>query len=188
MNVGDLAAKIRNIFQPAEFVKRNDDDTLQIRTAYNRTIDNVEPSYPYGFTAKAEKGTVTVLCAGGSLDAVRVLPIEDMENAPELKDGDAAIYTSGGSLMVCRKDGTVEVNGTQNGGMVIGDELKKQLSVLTARVDVLYNALQNSPTTAQDGGAAYKTAIVTALSAVTQKEDFSNIESGKVKHGTGAEK
>ena len=60
--------------------------------------------------------------------------------------------------------------------------------MLTARVDALYSALQNSPTAAQDGGATYKAAVALALSLVTQKEDFSNIESDKVKHGTGAGK
>jgi bacteriophage Mu gp45 protein len=187
LNVGDIAAKIRNIFMPGEFSKRNDDGTLQVTTAYGRVIDGVEPVYPYGFCAKAEKGTVTILCAGGNLDAVRVLPVEDSEYAPELKDGDTAIYTSGGSFVICRKDGTVEVNGTQNGGVVKASELKNQLSVLTARVDALYNALKNAPTAAQDGGASFKSGIVSFLSAITQKEDFSNIESDKVMHGTGAE-
>ena len=46
-------------------------------------------------------------------------------------------------------------------------------------------ALKTAPTAAQDGGAAFKGGIVGALSALTQKEDFSNIESDKVKHGTG---
>lgn len=113
--MGDIASKIRNIFQPAEFVKRNDDDTLQIQTAYNRTIDNVEPSYPYGFAAKATKGKITVLCAGGNLDAVRVLPVEDMEDAPELEDGDVALYSEGGSYVICRADGTIDImNGEQS--------------------------------------------------------------------------
>ena len=187
MNIGDIAAKIRNIFMPGEFSKRNDDGTLQVTTAYGRVIDSVEPSYPYGFCAKAEKGKVTVLCAGGNLDAVRVFPIEDCEDAPNLENGDVAVYTSGGSFVICRKDVTVELNGTQNGGVVKASELKNQLSVLTARVDALYNALKNAPTAAQDGGASFKTGIVGALSAITQKEDFSNIESDKVMHGTGAE-
>lgn len=187
MNIGDIAAKIRNIFMPGEFSKRNDDGSLQITTAYGRIIDNVKPSYPYGFFSKAEKGKVTVLCAGGNLDAVRVLPLEDSEYAPELKDGDTAIYTSGGSFVICRKDGTVELNGKQNGGVIKTTELKTQLSVLTARVDGIYNALKNAPTAAQDGGASFKSGIVSFLSAITQKEDFSNIESDKVLHGTGAE-
>lgn len=188
MNIGGLAARIRNIFMPGEFIKRNDDGTLQIQTAYSRVIDKVEPSYPYGFKAKATKGEITVLCAGGSLDAVKVLPVENMDDAPELEDGDVAIYSEGGSFTVCRKDGTLELNGTKNGGVLKASELKKQLSVLTARVDALYNALKNSPVAAQDGGATYKAAISTALSLVTQKEDFSGIESDKVLHGTGSGK
>lgn len=188
MNLGDIAARIRNIFMPGELVRRNDDGSVRIQSAYGRVIDNAKEAFPYGFAARAEKGAVTILCAGGNLDAVRVLPVADAENAPELKDGDAAVYTSGGSSVVCRKDGTVEINGTQNGGIVKAAELKKQLAALTARVDELYSALRDSPTAAQDGGAAYKSAIVTALAAVVQKEDFSGIESDKVKHGTGAEK
>ena len=55
-------------------------------------------------------------------------------------------------------------------------------------MDAVYDALQNSTVTAMDGGAAYKAAIATTLAAVVQKEDFSKIESDKVKHGTGAGK
>ena len=221
MSIGEIASKIRNIFQPAEFVKRNEDGTIQIKTAYNRTIDDIEEAFPYGLKSMARKGNVTVLCAGGSLDAVRVLPVESTEGAPELEegdvalwnedgsyvllkangvieitnggdkpsldDGDAAIYTSGGSLIVCCADGTVELNGTQNGRIIIADKLRDQLSKLTARVDALYDALKNSPTTAEDGGAAYKAAIVQSLASITEKEDFSDIESDKVSHGTGAD-
>lgn len=80
---------------------------------------------------------------------------------------------------------TIELNGTNNGGLVIGPELKTQLGYLTARVDTIISALENSPTAAQDGGATYKAAITTALQAIPNKEDFSNIESDKVKHGKG---
>lgn len=187
MSFSELSAKIRNLFQSGSLSKQNEDGSSKVTSDYGRIIDKVKISYPYGFLSKAEKGTVTILCAGGNLDAVRVLPVEDSENAPALKAGDTAIYTSGGSLVVCRKDGSVELNGKQNGGVIVAGELKSQLSLLTARVDALYNALKNSPVVAQDGGSAYKAAISTALEAVKQKEDFSNIESGKVKHGTGAE-
>ena len=186
--IGELAARIRNLFQPADFVKRNDDGSIQLKTAYGRTIDNIYESFPYGFIAKAEKGKVSVLCAGGSLDAVLIFPVEDKNGAPELNDGDAALYSSEGAFVLCRKkDKTVEVNGVQNGGVVKAPELKAQLSKLTARVDALYDALQNSPTVSGDGGAGYKSGIKTSLSAVTEKEDFSDIESDKVFHGTGVE-
>ena len=78
--------------------------------------------------AKAKKGTVTVLCAGGNMDAVRVLPVEDMENAPELEEGDAALYSEGGAFLICRADGTIDImNGEQSLnklGIDLGDILK----------------------------------------------------------------
>ncbi|MBP5418228.1 MAG: hypothetical protein J6Y72_00215 [Bacteroidales bacterium] len=39
-----------------------------------------------------------------------------------------------------------------------------------------------SATVAQDGGAAYKTAITVALSNLTDREDFSAIESTSIFH------
>lgn len=115
MNLGEIAARIRNIFQPGELSKRNDDGTVQIKTAYNRTIDNTREAFPYGFFAKANKGVVTVLCAGGNLDAVRVLPVEDTDSAPELEDGDVAIYSEGGVYVLLQADGKIEItNGEQS--------------------------------------------------------------------------
>lgn len=64
-------------------------------------------------------------------------------------------------------------------------ELKKQLNFLTQRVDTIINALQNAPTAVQDGGAAYKAGIAAILATIVNKENFSNIESDKVKHGKG---
>lgn len=78
-------------------------------------------------------------------------------------------------------DGVV-VNGGNFGGMCKTQELKTQLDKLTARLDGVMSALQNSPTLAQDGGATYKAAIVGALNLLTDKESFANIENDKVKH------
>lgn len=115
MNISELAAKIRNIFQPAEFVKRNDDGTVQIKTAYNRTIDNLKEFFPYGLKSKATKGKLTVLCAGGSLDAVRVLPVESDEGVPDLEDGEVAVWNECGAYVLLKADGTVEIkNGKQS--------------------------------------------------------------------------
>ncbi len=115
MNIGEIASKIRNIFQPAEFVKRNDDGSVQIKTAYNRTVDNLEEAFPYGLTSKAKKGKVTVLCAGGNLDAIRILPVESVEGAPELEEGDVALWNEGGAFVILRDDGKIEIaNGSQN--------------------------------------------------------------------------
>lgn len=188
MNFGEITSRIRNLFQPAQLVKRNDDGTVQVRTSYNRTIDNLSESFPYGFFAKAKKGSITVLCAGGNLDAIRILPAESVSGAPKLNEGDAAVYSSGGSFVVCRDDGTIEINGAENGGLIAAQELKKQLAVMTARIDAMYTALRISPTAKMDGGETYKAGVTAVLAAVVQKEDFSNIESNKVFHGKGTGK
>lgn len=109
MNIGEIASRIRNIFQPAEFVKRNDDGSVQVKTAYNRTIDNLEEAFPYGMKSKATKGKVTVLCAGGNLDAVKILPVESAEGAPELEDGDVALWNEKGVYVLLKADGTLEI-------------------------------------------------------------------------------
>ena len=89
--------------------------------------------------------------------------------------------------MTIRTDSTLELDGNDNGGVVIAPELKTQLGYLTQRVDTIINALQNAPTAAQDGGATYKTGISTILKTIVNKENFSNIESDKVKHGKGGD-
>ena len=183
MNASDIYAKIRNIFNLGAFKNRND-KTITAQTEFGRIIE-AEELFPYGFFAKATEGKAVVLSQGGNPAAYVLLPVCSSDGAPELKDGEAVLWSKDGGFVIVRADKTVELNGTQNGGVVKAAELKKQLAVLTARVDGIINALKTSPTAAQDGGAAFKGGIVGALSALTQKEDFSNIESDKVKHGTG---
>lgn len=77
---------------------------------------------------------------------------------------------------------SIVLNGGEQGGLVRVKELTNQLDKLTKRVDGIMDALKNSIPVAQDGGAAYKTGIVTALSSVADKEDFSKIENELVKH------
>lgn len=62
----------------------------------------------------------------------------------------------------------------------LGNELKAQLLRQEAKVQLIYDALRNSTTGTQDGGAAYKAGIVTILSTA-QAPDYSNILSQKVK-------
>lgn len=183
MNVSDIYAKIRNLFNLGEFKSRND-KSVTAQTEFGRTIE-AEELFPYGFFAKGTQGKAVVLSQGGNPAAYVLLPVCSSDGAPELKDGDAVLWSKDGGFVIVRTDKTVELNGTQNGGVVKAAELKKQLAVLTARVDGIINALKTAPTAAQDGGASYKGGIVGVLSAITQKEDFSNIESDKVKHGTG---
>ena len=70
----------------------------------------------------------------------------------------------------------------ENGGLTITPELKKQLDKVTARIDAIYNAIRNSAVAPNDGGSTFKTNMITVLSSVTDKEDFSKIENTKIKH------
>lgn len=185
MDLQGIYSKIRNLFNLAA-LKSRDGNTVSVETSFGRTIEAKE-FFPYGFFAKGMEGKAVVLSQGGNASSFVLLPVCSSDGAPELKDGDAVLWSKDGGFVVVRSDKTVELNGTQNGGVVKAQELKKQLAVLTARVDGIINALKTAPTAAQDGGASYKGGIVGVLSAITQKEDFSNIESDKVKHGTGAQ-
>ena len=179
-----LSAKMRNLFSIGELKKRYEDGKIQIETAAHRVLEKKE-AHPYGFKAKAKKGTVFVFCPGGNFDSFELLPAVDYDGGPKLKEGDAALYTASGGWVICRDDGTVELFGKDLGGIIKVDELKSQLAKLTARVDGIMNALKNSPTVAQDGGSSYKASIVGVLSAIASKEDFSSIASDKVFHGSG---
>jgi phage gp45-like len=186
MNDGikQLAARMRNLFSLGEFQKRYADGTVQVKTIFGRVIEKKE-AFPYGFKSKAEKGNVLVLCQGGNFDGFEILPVLGYDGGPELEEGDAALYTESGGWIVARQNGTVELFGNDSGGIIKVQELQEQLAKLTARLDGVMAALQDAPTTPQDGGSSYKAGIVSALSALVDKEDFSNIASEKVLHGTG---
>jgi phage gp45-like len=184
--IKQLGAKIRNLFSVADFQKRYDDGKLQVKTLANRVLEQKE-SFPYGFYAKAKKGETLVFCQGGNFNGFHLMPLiaDDTITPPNLEEGDAALYTEKGGWIIARENGTVELFGTDAGGLVKAAELESQLNKLTARVDGIINALKSSPVAPTDGGATYKSAIAAALAALGDKEDFSNLESEKVLHGTG---
>jgi hypothetical protein len=183
-SVKQVAARIRNLFAVGDLQKRYDDGRVQVKTGFGRVVEKRE-AFPYGFTAKAKAGKVFVVCQGGNFDGFEIFPVAAYEGGPKLNDNDAALYTASGGWIAAREDGTVELFGKNYGGVIKVRELQNQLAKLTARVDGIVNALKNAVTAAQDGGAAYKAGIVTALTALTNKEDFSGIASDKVFHGDG---
>lgn len=83
---------------------------------------------------------------------------------------------------------TLEMDGsvsTWNGGSETtanANDLKKQLTIMSARIDALFNAIKSGVPAPMDGGAAYKTSMTGILAAASQKEDFSNIIDDKIKH------
>jgi len=180
-----LSSNVRNVFSVASFDKRHNDGKIQIKTVSGRIL-KMKEAFPYGFTAKAKNGKAFVLCQGGDFNSFDIMPLIADENIklPELKDGDASLYTGNGGWIAARENGTVELFGKDAGGIVKAKELESQLNKLSARVDGIINALKNSVTAVQDGGATYRAQIVAALAALTDKENFSHLESEKVLHGT----
>jgi len=183
---GQIRAKIRNTFSIAKFEKRYDDGRLQVKTHSGRVIEKKE-AFPYGFTAKAKTGKTFVFCQGGDFGGFEIMPLtaDDEVCPPQLEEGDSALYTQEGGWIIAREKGTLELFGTDAGGVVKAAELESQLNKLSARVDGIIDALKNSQTAVQDGGATYKAQIAAMLAALVNKEDFSNLENKKVLHGTG---
>jgi hypothetical protein len=181
-----LSAKVRNLFSIGVFQKRFDDGKIQVKTVSGRAIEKRE-SFPYGFAAKAKNGRAFALCQGGNFDGFEIMPLvaDESIKPPKLEEGDAALYTESGGWIIAREDGTLELFGKGEGGVVKSKELERQLNKLSARVDGIIAALERSQTGSQDGGAAYKAQVSTALAALKDKENFSNLESEKVLHGTG---
>lgn len=100
------------------------------------------------------------------------------------ENGNVSVQTEGNINV--DSDETICLDGDDFGGLCKTQELQTQLGYLTARVDAIINALEQSATGSQDGGATYKTNITIALNAIANKEDFSNIENAKIKHGDGS--
>lgn len=113
-----LSARIRNLFTTGELKKRYDDEKIQVETASRRVLEK-KIAHPYGFKAKAKKGSVFVLCAGGNFDSFELLPVIDYNGGPALKENDVAIYTENGSCIICRETGDIEILGKSNKDIVI---------------------------------------------------------------------
>jgi hypothetical protein len=76
----------------------------------------------------------------------------------------------------------LQYNAGENGGLANTVELKAQLAKLTARVDGIINAIKNAVPQTDNSGAALQATIVTALSLLVDKEDFTKIEDIKITH------
>jgi len=116
----DLAAKLRNLFCVSELQKRYDDGKIQIKTHNGKVLEKHE-LFPYGFYTKAKSGKVIVFCQGGNYNDFEIMPVSkaDDVSAPELKEGDAALYTGEGSCVIVRNTGDVEVLAMGSGNVKV---------------------------------------------------------------------
>ena len=64
---------------------------------------------------------------------------------------------------------SVSLRGDEYGGLIKIEELKKELEIVTDRLDTLYDALKNGLTVPNDGGAAYKSSVTVKLNTQIEK-------------------
>ena len=100
------------------------------------------------------------------------------------EEGTISVETEGDVSVNSKK--TVTLDGDSFGGLCKTLELKKQLDILTGRLDSVIKGIKTAPVTPEDGGASLKSGMVASIEAYTQKEDFSEIENTKIKHGDGS--
>lgn len=103
------------------------------------------------------------------------------------ENGDINIETEGN--ISATSDKTITFDGDGYGGLCKTQELKSQLDILSGRLDSVVDGIANATITPEDGGASLKTGIMTSVNDYILehgKEDFSQIESDKVKHGDGS--
>lgn len=93
------------------------------------------------------------------------------------------VKLQGGATVEVKNDGTLELNGSQYGGLVKVQDLLQELAKVNTFLNELRQALTSSPTLAEDGGATYKAAITTAISGL-QLPTYNTIESQTTKHGS----
>jgi phage gp45-like len=109
--IEQLSARLRNLFVTSEFQKRYADGKIQVKTHNGRVLEKKE-AFPYGFCARAKNGRAFVFCQGGNFDGFEILPVlGEGGPGPDLEEGDAALYTGSGGWVVCREDGSIEING-----------------------------------------------------------------------------
>lgn len=95
------------------------------------------------------------------------------------------IHVVEGSVKVVSENVVVESNKIQLGDGettekgVLGDELKKQISLNKALLDAIKSAIASSPVGTSDGGLVFKNALTSSLSSITSG-NFENILSENV--------
>lgn len=103
------------------------------------------------------------------------------------ENGEVSVTTSG--AITVNSDETISFDGDGFGGLCKTQELKTQLDILSGRLDSVVDGIKNATITPEDGGASLKAGVVASINAYILEhgtEDFSEIESDKVKHGDGS--
>ncbi len=109
------------------------------------------------------------------------------DNSVILKTESTTATLTANSLKLDIDGTTLEMDGdlsVWNGGSETtanATNLKQELTKMSKRIDGIINAITSSPVAPQDGGATYKGAMTSIVSALV-KEDFSKMIDDKIKH------
>lgn len=177
-----LFSKISNLFTISKFIKRNDDNTIQVKSYYDKTIERKE-LFPYGFITKAKDGQVIILSQGGNFDSSQILPIISSDKAPSINEGDTCIYNEKISIII--NEDKIKIGGDDLGGLIKIEELKKELEKNNQILQSIITICTGAPIPEAGNGAnsAFQLALAAALAGKTIA-NFSNIENTKITHGT----
>ena len=143
--IRELGARLRNIFQMGEMTRRYEDGRIQVQTRNGRVAEKAE-SFPYGFVARAKNGRTMVLCQGGDVDSLEILPLLPGYDVtpPDLNDGDVALYTGNGARIVLEEAGGIRIDATGPGDITVvgaggkfylGNDLTNMCEVMIGIID-----------------------------------------------------
>lgn len=186
IDLKNISARIRNLITTGKLTNR-DGDKIQGTTRYGKTINDKKEMFPYGFIAKAKSGEMIFFFEGGDTGSPVLMPVCSVEGAPDLEDGDSAMWTEAGGWIVARNSGSVELYGKKYGGLIKVDELKNQLEKNNSILSTLLSIIRGTPIPEPGSGSpsVFQSTLALALSSANVG-DFSNIASTKVFHGDGS--
>lgn len=86
-------------------------------------------------------------------------------------------------LLYAEQTAKRHINGSENGGLVLAEEVAKELNTIKAQINQLKGLLQSWVPVPSDGGAALKTVITTWSAQQVASTVSANIQNKRVSHG-----
>ena len=143
----------------------NDIQLVKVPGLSGETQDGLERIQNYGMTSNPPNDSEAVVAAvGGSRDHCVVIACDSGQyRVTSLERGEVAYYSQHGQTILLKTDGSVEI--TAPGGVDVGSgsDSAAMAAKVNAKFEALVTSIENATTTATDGGAAFKAALVTAL-------------------------
>ncbi len=135
--------------------------SVQVSGLAEFEADGVERFQEYGFTSVPPAGAEAVgLAVGGSRDGLVIVASDDRRyRLKSLKSGEVALYDKNGLVLVLGADGFVHIGANPAADFVsLAGKLSTEIAALKTAVDAVVIV-------PNDGGAALKTGLSTALAA-----------------------